>query len=282
MRRSRVQRQLLAAPVRTVPQISLLEFLTPIALPEDFVNLTPKQQVNVLVYLENFQKCPIELWIPKVFGILIVFWNPIMNTQGVGNTYGVVKAFCKDIDCWATRGVSPRGQLWHRWCRSGSLAQIWIGNQLGRLALFQNKADHTLVAASASTHCCVWSQRPMDLFWIPITFEYLLCVWIPTMNYYEFVLEAGWWPWKSGRGQWACALRSWDRWLRMPAPKPLEIVLRCQLWCWYCFLSYAAGWRSAGTQTRRISLAWAFTCVWGHILTLVDWRNSSWSAGGCW
>ena len=61
MRRSRVQRQLLAAPVRTVPQISLLEFLTPIALPEDFVNLTSNQQVNVLVYLELFQKCPIEL-----------------------------------------------------------------------------------------------------------------------------------------------------------------------------------------------------------------------------
>ena len=115
----------------------------------------------------------------------------------------------------------------------------------------------------------------------PYTVKKILC-WIPVvLNYYEFVLEAGWWPWKSGRGQWACALRSWDRWLRMPAPKPLEIVLRCQLWCWYCFLSYAAGWRSAGTQTRRISLAWAFTCVWGHILTLVDWLTRSWSAGGC-
>ena len=56
MRATAQQRRWLAAPPRTPPAPPLLEFLTPLAAPEDWGTLTFHQQINVLTYLERFHR----------------------------------------------------------------------------------------------------------------------------------------------------------------------------------------------------------------------------------
>ena len=56
MRASAVQRRLLAAPPRHITPIPLAELLSPCPASHDYENLTVNQQVNVLIYLEQFNK----------------------------------------------------------------------------------------------------------------------------------------------------------------------------------------------------------------------------------
>ena len=56
MRASAVQRRLLAAPPRHIPPIPLAELLSPCPPSNDYENISANQQVNVLIYLEHFNK----------------------------------------------------------------------------------------------------------------------------------------------------------------------------------------------------------------------------------
>ena len=57
LRKTRFQRSLLDGPLRCIPAPPLLELLTPVAYPSHFEEqLTAKQQVNVLIYLDHFRK----------------------------------------------------------------------------------------------------------------------------------------------------------------------------------------------------------------------------------